>query len=91
MIAHRVDRFTQGGEQIMKKGLLALGLLIACMGAGSAQPQQDPQTSAEKLFGSPENRVHDFGAVPRGSQLYHEFVLTNIYAVPVEITSIQVG
>jgi len=29
--------------------------------------------------------------VPRGAQLQHDFVITNIYAVPIEITSVRRG
>lgn len=76
----------------MKKGLLALGLLIGCMSVVSAQPpEQPPQEWAEKLFGPPADLVHDFGNVPHGALLHHDFVVTNIYAVPIEITSIRGG
>ena len=80
----------------MKKGLLAVGLIIAYMSVVSAQPpqppqppQRQPQAWAAKLFGPPANLVHDFGIVPRGAQLHHDFDMTNIYAVPIEITSIR--
>jgi len=77
----------------MKMGLLALGLMIACMSGVSAQPpqppEQQPQEWAAKTFGPPANLVHDFGNVPRGAMLQHDFVMTNIYAVPIEITSIR--
>jgi hypothetical protein len=80
---------------MMNKGLLALGLLIASRSFVAAQPpqpaQQQPQEWAAKLFGSPTNLVHDFGSVPRGAQLHHDFVMTNIYAVPIEITNVRRG
>src|SRR5262245_61475398 len=44
---------------------------------------------ANKLFKEPTS--HDFGTVARGAQLYHRFPLTNIYAVPLEITNIRVS
>ena len=44
---------------------------------------------AEKMFKGGLN--HDFGSVPRGAQLSHRFVLTNIYAVRMEITSVKSG
>ncbi len=44
---------------------------------------------AEKMF--KEGMVHDFGEVPRGAQLLHKFPITNIYAVPMEITSLVPG
>jgi hypothetical protein len=76
----------------MKKGLLALGLMIACsslVAAQVSQPRQEAQPWAAKMFGSSANLVHNFGTVPRGSQLHHDFVMTNIYAVPIEITNIR--
>ncbi len=75
----------------MKKGLLALGLMTACMGVVLAEPPQPPHAWAEKLFGPAANLVHDFGTVPRGAQLHHAFVMTNIYPVAIEITSIRRG
>src|SRR5262249_11927647 len=33
--------------------------------------------------------VHDFGSVPRGAQLFHRFKITNIYAVPMDITNLK--
>lgn len=44
---------------------------------------------AEKMF--KEGLIHDFGVVPRGAQLLHKFPITNIYAVPMEITSVRPG
>lgn len=44
---------------------------------------------ADKLFAS--NTRHDFGNVARGAQLKHEFKVTNIYTVPLEITGIRVS
>jgi hypothetical protein len=41
---------------------------------------------AEKLFKDGKT-THDFGSVPRGTQLFHRFKLYNIYAVPLEITT----
>ena len=63
-----------------KTGLLALGLMLSSGGVASAQPPQpqQPQEWAAKLFGPPANLTHDFGTVPRGAQLYHDFVMTNI-------------
>jgi hypothetical protein len=34
---------------------------------------------------------HDFGTVPRGTLLTHKFTLTNIYAVPLQITQVRVS
>jgi len=44
---------------------------------------------AEKMF--KDGLTHDFGSVPRGAQLSHRFVITNIYAVRMEITSVTSG
>lgn len=42
---------------------------------------------AEKMFReSGAALTHDFGSVPRGAQLHHRFPITNIYAVPLQIT-----
>jgi hypothetical protein len=44
---------------------------------------------AEKMF---DRKVtHEFGTVPRGAQLFHRFPITNIYAVRMEIVSVQSG
>jgi hypothetical protein len=79
----------------MKRRLLALGLMITCLGVGAAQPPQplprQPEAWAAKMFGPPVNLVHDFGTVPRGATLRHDFVMTNIYAVPIEIASIRIS
>src|SRR5581483_11568245 len=84
----------QRGEQVMKQGLLALGMTIACVDTASAQVpellQEHSEEWAEKLFGSPVNLIYDFGEVPRGALLSHEFVMTNIYKEPIEITNIRV-
>jgi hypothetical protein len=34
---------------------------------------------------------HDFGTVPRGTILTHKFTLTNIYAVPLQVTQVRVS
>jgi hypothetical protein len=79
----------------MKKGLLALSLMIGCRGVVSAQASQPQQPQAQpwaaKLFGPSANLVHDFGTVPRGAQLHHDFVMTNIYGVPIEIMNLRAG
>jgi len=58
--------------------LLALALTPATLPA---------QGWAEKLF--KDGITHDFGTVARGGVLYHRFPLTNIYAVPLDITNVQ--
>jgi Protein of unknown function (DUF1573) len=68
-------------------------LVIACLSSVAAA--QDSEKSSEpwanKLFGAPANHVHHFGTVQRGKKLQHEFEVTNIYRVPLEITDIRSG
>jgi hypothetical protein len=73
----------------MKKRLFVLGLLFASLGVVSAEAPTPPDTWADKLFGPSANRTHDFGIVPRDVKSHHRFVLKNIYAVPIEITSVR--
>ncbi len=64
--------------------------LIALIVAGFAAPAASAQSAwAEKMFKG--QLSHDFGSVPRGAQLSHRFVITNIYAVRMEITSVKSG
>jgi hypothetical protein len=62
---------------------------VSVVSAQPPQPQQEPAEWAEKLFGPPTNLVHDFGRVPKGTQLPHDFGVTNVYAEPIEITDIH--
>ncbi len=66
-----------------RKALLALIVVAA---AATASPAQN---WAEKMF--PDGITHDFGVVPHGAQLFHQFNISNIYAVRMEITSITPG
>ncbi len=66
----------------MKQFLLALLVLGA-----SASFTQAQQPWAEKMF--KQGTTHDFGTVPRGSQLLHRFTMTNIYAVKLQITEVR--
>ncbi|HVS39375.1 MAG TPA: DUF1573 domain-containing protein, partial [Gemmataceae bacterium] len=66
-----------------RKALLAL---ITAAVAATAAPAQN---WAEKMF--PDGIATDFGVVPHGAQLYHQFKIKNIYAVRMEITSITPG
>jgi hypothetical protein len=64
--------------RVMRKAVFAiLGLIILTASAPG-------QGWAEKLF--KEGVTYDFGVRPRGSQMDHSFPITNIYAVPLEIT-----
>lgn len=64
----------------MRNGLLVLGALFL---SAAAAPAQTPEW-ADKLFAK-ESPNHNFGNVPRGAVLSHDFTLTNIYAVPLDI------
>jgi hypothetical protein len=54
----------------------------------SATSAQGQSSWAENMF--KEGTTHDFGSIPRGTLLYHRFKITNIYAVPLEI-SVRAG
>jgi hypothetical protein len=49
----------------------------------------DPPPWANKIFGAPEKLSHDFGKVKRGTQVRHEFEVTNIDKAPLEIIAIR--
>jgi hypothetical protein len=68
----------------MRTAILALALVAV---AAAAEPAQEGW--ATKMF--KEGTAHDFGNVPRGTQLFHRFTVTNIYAVRMEITSVHSG
>jgi hypothetical protein len=68
----------------MKHALVAL-IVVGFTGA-SASAQS---AWAEKMF--KDGLTHEFGSVPRGAQLAHRFVITNIYAVRMEITTVKSG
>jgi hypothetical protein len=63
-----------------------VALIVVGFGGASASAQS---AWAEKMF--KDGLTRDFGSVPRGAQLSHRFVLTNIYAVPMDITSVKSG
>jgi hypothetical protein len=63
-----------------------VALFVVAFGVTPASAQS---AWAEKMF--KDGLSHDFGSVPRGAQLSHRFVITNIYAVRMEITNITPG
>ncbi len=67
----------------MRKAMLTLAVLLV----GAATAHADGW--AEKMFNDGKDLSHDFGNVPRGSQLHYRFTITNIYAVPMEITEVK--
>jgi hypothetical protein len=71
---------------------LLAGLLVVASVSSVAVAQDSekpPEPWANKLFGAPSKRVHDFGTVEHGKQVRHEFEMTNIYMVPLEITEVR--
>src|ERR1700731_3980718 len=73
------------GKTSMRKAVFTLLILV-----GASQPAAAQSTAwADKLFAG--DLVHDFGVVPRGTQLKYSFKMTNIYKVPLEITNIRVS
>jgi hypothetical protein len=68
----------------MRHAFVAVMVVVSAASSASAQAPW-----AEKMFKDGLN--HDFGSVPRGAQLSHRFVISNIYAVRMEITSVKSG
>jgi hypothetical protein len=65
----------------MRNGVLALLVAAVCASAASAEAW------ADKMF--KDGPAHNFGSVPRGSQLFHRFTVTNVYEVPLKITAVR--
>jgi uncharacterized protein DUF1573 len=70
----------------MRNAVLVLAMLLAGAATLSAQNAE----WADKLFAK-AGTTHNFGNVPRGAVLSYRFPLTNIYAVPLEITGTRVS
>ncbi len=73
-------------------GMTALSALAdGSPGPTSIAIPADARTSpwANKLFGNALD--HDFGIVPRGTTLKHSFTMTNLYAIPLQITDIRLN
>jgi hypothetical protein len=66
---------------------LVLTLAVLMVGTTAASAQSGAW--ADKMFKGANE--HNFGSVPRGAQLYHRFLMTNIWAVPLELTSVRVS
>lgn len=67
----------------MRKAIVAVFVLAVLTSMAPAQGW------AEKAF--KDGVSHDFGVVPHGAQLFHRFTFTNIWAVRMEITSLNSG
>jgi hypothetical protein len=63
---------------------LALALAVSILGTLSAFGQQQPW-HWEQFF--KDGLTHDFGSVPKGTQLFYRFKMKNIYAVPLEVSA----
>jgi hypothetical protein len=63
--------------------------VFALLALAATAPATCAQGWANKLFKN--NTTHDFGTVPHGAQLLHRFPITNIYAVPLEISQVRVS
>jgi hypothetical protein len=70
----------------MRKVVLAL---VAAFWFSSSSFAQQRAAWADKLFSG--ETTHDFGTVVRGAQLKHNFKMTNIYKVPLDITDVRVS
>jgi hypothetical protein len=64
-------------------------MLFAWLVLAVYSPPVAAQGWANKLF--KDRTTHDFGTVARGAQLYHRFPITNIYAVPLDVTNVRVS
>ncbi len=64
---------------------LALAALVGTATAASAQTT----SWLDKMFQG--QLTHNFGSVPHGAQLHHRFPMTNIWAVPLELTNVRVS
>jgi Protein of unknown function (DUF1573) len=70
------------------KAILCTLIIASLCGVGGAQDSR-PEPWGNHLFGYPADRFHQFGMVQPGQKLQHEFEITNIYRVPVEIRTIS--
>lgn len=66
----------------MRNAMLALALF-----AGLASPVCAQGSWADKMF--QEGTAHDFGSIPRGTQLFHRFKITNIYAAKLDLVQMR--
>jgi hypothetical protein len=84
--------------------LAALLTLLATAATAAAQPRLPgvvaaPTPWANKLFvpdiqrdpsqAAPVEVVQDFGTLPKGTLAVHKFIITNVYAVPLQVTEIR--
>jgi hypothetical protein len=65
-----------------------VGLALAAWAAATASGEDRPGAWAEGLFAE---RQHDFGPVPRGAKVRHNFVITNKTEGPISILNLRVS
>ena len=80
-------------------GLLLLGAPVAAQPTAPGSPAAAPSPWANKLFlddiatnpsqPAPEEIAYDFGTVPKGTLCVFKFTITNVYAVPMQVTDIR--
>jgi Protein of unknown function (DUF1573) len=71
---------------------MVMAVVLGLLTAAAAPAQGD--NWANKLFtfqSGPQGLYHDFGTVPNGSMLRHNFPIYNPWAIPIEITEIRVS
>jgi hypothetical protein len=71
---------------------MVLAALVGLAVATASPAQSD--NWANKLFtfkGGPQALYHDFGNVPFGTMLHHNFPIYNPWAIPIEITEVRVS
>ena len=76
-----------------------VGALLFALPLNAQPAASAPSPWANKLFladiaanpsqPAPDEVVHDFGTVPKGTLCVHKFTVTNIYAVPMQVTDIR--
>ncbi len=69
-----------------RRGLLCVALVVPCFVLGPALAPVQAAGWADSLFGE---RAFDFGPVPRGAIVKHDFVMTNRLAEPVTILNLR--
>ena len=71
---------------------MVLSVIVLAVATGIAPAQSG--VWAHKLFtfkGGAEALVHNFGSVPRGTILYHQFPIYNPWAVPIDVHVSEIG
>src|SRR5207302_3817194 len=79
----------QAGDRLF----LQSRLVPADQAAPPKEPARPAEEKAQEMWASKlfEETSWDFGNCKRGDTLKHRFKITNIYQVPIELTSVRVG